>query len=415
MDATRKRLGVGMVGSGFMTQFHIKSFEGVRDADITGVYSRNEQTAGRTAELCRSLGVGDPKVYTDLKAMVQDPGVDALWVSAPNHVRAEIAETIAGEVASGRAELSGLAWEKPMARTVAEAKAIYSAITDAKIPHGYLENQCYAPALTKGRDLLFKRGAAIAGPPYLARCAEEHSGPHRAWFWRGDQQGGGVLNDMLCHSLGAGLLLLTPPGKPLSYLTPESVSAQIACLKWTRPKYAEQLSKNYPGEVDYNKHPAEDYATARLTLRNPAGEKIMVEATTSWSFVGPGLRLTFEVLGPEYSMFVNTLDTESKIFFSRNVKGEAGEDLVEKQAAEQGQMPFLTDEALTYGYIHENRDMVQSFLQGKRPYATLEEGLLITELLMTCYMSAELEKTLPFRPDGLTDFVPAVQKGTWKP
>jgi hypothetical protein len=88
---------------------------------------------------------------------------------------------------------------------------------------------------------------------------------------------------------------------------------------------------------------------------------------------------------------------------------------VEKQAAEQGQMPYLSDEALTYGYIHENRDMVQSFLNNKRPYATLDEGLLITELLMTCYMSAELEKTLPFRPDGLEDFVPAVQKGTWKP
>jgi len=415
MDATRKRLGVGMVGSGFMTQFHIKSFEGVRDADITGIYSRNEKTSGQTAELCRKLGVGDPKVYTDLKAMVQDPAVEAMWVSAPNHVRAEIAETIAGEVAGGRAELSGLAWEKPMARTVAEAKAVYSAITDAEIPHGYLENQCYAPALTRGRKLLFGRGAAIAGHPYLARCAEEHSGPHRAWFWRGDQQGGGVLNDMLCHSLGAGLLLLTPPGKPLDYLKPESVSAQIACLKWTRPEYAEQLSKSYPKEVDYKNQPAEDYATARLTLKTPAGEKLMLEATTSWSFVGPGLRLTFEVLGPEYSMFVNTLDAESKIFFSRNVRGEAGEDLVEKQSAEQGQMPYLSDEALTYGYVHENRDMVQSFLNQKRPYATLEEGLLITELLMTCYMSAEQEKTLPFRPDGLEDFVPAVQKGTWKP
>jgi hypothetical protein len=50
----------------------------------------------------------------------------------------------------------------------------------------------------EGKELIWRRGAAIAGEPYLARCAEEHSGPHRAWFWRGDLQGGGVLNDMLC-------------------------------------------------------------------------------------------------------------------------------------------------------------------------------------------------------------------------
>ena len=33
-----------------------------------------------------------------------------------------------------------------------------------------------------------------------------------------------------------------------------------------------------------------------------AGLPLIVEATTSWSYVGPGLRLSMEVLGPEYSM-----------------------------------------------------------------------------------------------------------------
>ena len=34
------------------------------------------------------------------------------------------------------------------------------------------------------------------------------------WFWRGDLQGGGVLNDMMCHSLEVGRHLLTKPGAP---------------------------------------------------------------------------------------------------------------------------------------------------------------------------------------------------------
>lgn len=415
MRVSRERLGVGLVGSGFMTRFHIQSFVGVRDADITAICSRNERTAAEAAALCRELGVGEPKVYTDLRAFVRDPEVEAVWVAAPNHVRLEIAETLADEVRSGRAALRGIAWEKPMARTVAEGKAILRAINEAGIPHGYLENQLYAPSVVRGKALLWRRGAALAGVPYLARCAEEHGGPHRPWFWRGDLQGGGVLNDMLCHSVGAGWYLLTPPGESLGHLQPESVSAHIACLKWARPEYAEHLYRSTAGEVDYRRHPAEDYATAQIRFRTQEGLPLVVEATTSWSFVGPGLRLTFEVLGPEYSLFINTLEGEARIFFSRHVRGEAGEDLVEKQAAEQGLMPFLADETFTYGYIHENRHMVRAFLQGQRPYSTLEEGLRITELLMACYMSAEEGKTLLFPPEGLEDFVPAVQRGTWRP
>jgi len=168
------------------------------------------------------------------------------------------------------------------------------------------------------------------------------------------------------------------------------------------------------GEVDYSKAPAEDYATAEVVFETPDGNYVIVQATTSWSFVGAGLRLTFEVLGPEYSLFINSLDTEGRIFFSREVKGEVGEDLVEKQNAEQGLMPFVADETFTYGYIAENRHMVKCFLEGKRPFSTLDEGLLITEILMACYMAAERKRTLPFPPEGLDDFVPQVATGTWR-
>lgn len=34
-----KKLGVGFIGSGFVTRFHIQSWAGVRDADVLGVYS----------------------------------------------------------------------------------------------------------------------------------------------------------------------------------------------------------------------------------------------------------------------------------------------------------------------------------------------------------------------------------------
>ncbi len=412
-----ERLRIGLVGSGFVARFHAQAFVGVRDADITAICSRNEKTAGEVAALCDSLGVGSPKVYRDVREMVRDPEVDAVWLLAPNHVRVELVEAIADEVKSGRAQLKGLAIEKPLARNLLEARRIVEVVHDAGIPHGYLENQLYAPAVTKGKELLWRRGAAIAGEPYLARCAEEHSGPHRAWFWRGDLQGGGVLNDMLCHSVAAGWFLLTPPNERLTALTPKTVTAQIASLKWTRPEYAERLRKMWAHEleVDYTRHPAEDYAAARIAFETPNGNLVLVEATTSWSFVGPGLRLTFEVLGPEYLLQINTLAGEGAIFFSRNVTGPAGEDLVEKQNAEQGLMPFVADEAHTYGYIAENRHMVRCFLRGETPFSTLEDGLRVTELLMAAYRSAEEGRTIALPSPDLERFIPAVAQGTWNP
>ncbi|MFA4029213.1 MAG: hypothetical protein GDYSWBUE_002022 [Candidatus Fervidibacterota bacterium] len=415
MRLAKERLGVGIVGSGFMARFHVQSWVNVRDADITAICSTNEKTASELAALCKQLDVGEPKVYTDIREFVRDPNVEAVWVAAPNYARLEIAEAIADEVKSGKAELKGIAWEKPMARTVAEGKRILEVIESAGLNHGYLENQLYAPSVVRGKELIWRRGVPIAGTPYLARCAEEHSGPHRPWFWIGEKQGGGVLNDMLCHSVAAGWFLLTPLDQRLEALTPKTVTATIACLKWSRPQYIERLKAMTDGEVDYAKAPAEDYATAEVVFETPDGEHVIVQATTSWSFVGAGLRLTFEVLGPEYSLFINSLDTEGRIFFSREVKGPAGEDLVEKQNAEQGLMPFLADETFTYGYISENRHMVKCFLEGKRPFSTLHEGLRVTELLMACYMAAELKRTLPFPPDGLDEFVPQVATGTWRP
>ena len=54
-------------------------------------------------------------------------------------------------------------------------------------------------------------------------------------------------------------------------------------------------------------------------------------------------------------MSVSTLDSGTKVFFSRRLRGEAGEDLVEKQNAEQGLMPLVGNESGEYGYEGENR------------------------------------------------------------
>ncbi len=411
----KKRLGIGFIGGGFISRFHIQSLISVRDVDVFGVMSKTKQSAEETAELANDLGLGPAKAYDTITDMVEDPSINALWVCSPNFARIDTFEEIANAIKSGKGELIGVTCEKPLGRNVAEAKKVLELTQSVGLLDGYLENQVFSPSITRGKEIIWARGAATTGRPFLARAAEEHSGPHMPWFWEGELQGGGVLNDMMCHSVEEARFMLTEPGKPRDSIKPISVSAHTDCLKWQRPKYADILSKNSGGKTDYLQKPSEDFARSLIEYLDENGEKLIVETTTSWCFVGEGLRLSMELFGPEYSMFVNTLDPDLKVFFSREVAGAAGEDLVEKQNAESGGMPVVSNEAEVYGYTAENRHMVESFLAGKRPEENFDDGLNVTELLMTAYMSAEQGKTISFPPPNLDTFVPSVAKGEWNP
>jgi len=219
-----------------------------------------------------------------------------------------------------------------------------------------------------------------------------------------------VLNDMMCHSLEAGRYLLTAPGAPRNSIRPVKVSAQVATLKWSRPEYAALLHEMTGGVADYRQHPAEDFARASVTYEDETGAPIIVEATTSWSFVGAGLRLTMELLGPEYSMSTSTLEGGTKVFFSRRLREQAGEDLVEKQNAEQGLMPLVGNEMAEYGYENENRAFARWFADGVQPEVNFHAGLEVTELLMTCYMSAEQGRVIDWKPADLESYVPPVAR-----
>jgi predicted dehydrogenase len=415
------RLGVGFVGSGFNAQFHVRGWVGVRDADVRGFWSPTRAHAESAAALARGLEVGEARAYGSIADMVADPAIDAIWLTGPNHARVENVEEIVGAIEKGRGELRGLACEKPLARNVAEARRVLERVQSVGLATGYLENQVFAPQLEHGRALLWGRGAAATGRPYLARAAEEHSGPHMPWFWQGRLQGGGVLNDMMCHSALVVRHLLTEPGAPLASVRPVRITGHIASLKWTRPVYVERLARAMGPEVDYAKAPAEDFASVVIEFATADGHRVLGEATTSWSFVGPGLRLSAELLGPEYSLSWNTLDTGLHLFFSREVEGRGthevgrGEDLLEKQQAEIGLMPVVADEAVAYGYQAEDRHFTRAFLGLEAPRLTFEDGLEVVEILMTAYKSAEEGRTLDFPARGIESFVPAVARGAWKP
>jgi len=415
MKSKKSNLGIGFVGGGFITRFHLRSWVGVRGADVLGIFDPDQKKAAEAARLAIKLKVGQARAYKSITEMVADPAIDAIWICSPNFTRTEVMEEIAEAVIKGKGELIGVTCEKPLGRNVKEARRLVDLARKANLLDGYLENQLFAPAVRRGKEIIWARGASLTGRPYLARAAEEHSGPHSAWFWEGELQGGGVLNDMMCHSVEEARFMLTPPGASREELKPVKLSAYATCLKWQLPDYVKKLKMISGSQLDYEHRPAEDFARSIIEYEDRKGNILVVETTTSWCYVGAGLRLSLELLGPEYSLQYNTLDSGLKVFFSRQVKGRAGEDLVEKQNAEVGQMPVVSCEEFEYGYTGENRHMVESFLEGRRPEENFDDGLNVTELLMAAYMSMEKGKTMTFPPAGLENFIPAVARGQWNP
>ena len=100
------RIGIGFIGGGFITRFHIHSLISVRNVDVLGVVSRTRSSAEESAAIANKIGVGvDAKAYESITEMIEDPNIDALWICSPNFARIETFEEIADAISTGKGEL----------------------------------------------------------------------------------------------------------------------------------------------------------------------------------------------------------------------------------------------------------------------------------------------------------------------
>jgi predicted dehydrogenase len=389
-------LKLGFIGAGFIAKFHAVALKQVRGLELVGVYS--PKGAKELAAIAKENELGDCKVFPNVAELCKN--CDAVAVLAPNFVRIEIVEQIVEAVKAG-AELKGIICEKPLGRTVAEAKRLVALAKESKVPTAYFENQIYMKAINNALTQLSPQQKAM-GPITLARCAEEHAGPHEGWFWDPTRQGGGALSDMGCHSIAVSWFVLTPIGKPVRFLEPVSINAETCLLKWGQPRYRQELL-NQMG-VDYSKKPAEDFCTGIVTFRNPETKQaVKAQFTNSWMYDKQGLRLLMEGLGPGYAFEVNSLKSPLEVFIG-DVAAEAAADAetaLEKATASRGLLTVQPNEANLYGYVDELEDARKAFLAGEDGFLNWEYGLEITRLCQAGYLSAEQQKTIDLTDPGI--------------
>jgi predicted dehydrogenase len=405
-----RTLKVGFVGSGFIAQFHAWAMESVRNMEVTGVYSpRSPQPF---AAFARSKNLGPATIYPSVTELAKN--VDVVAIFSPNFSTLEVMEELVAAKKAGAA-VRGVICDKPLGRNMKESMRLVQLAEEGNLLTAYFENQIHMKAIKTQREQLRPQQKSM-GPLTLARCAEEHAGPHKPWFWDPTRQGGGVLSDMGCHSIAVGWFVLNPIDKPLTYLEPISVSCDIALLKWGQPYWREKLLREQG--VDYSKTPAEDFACGVITFRNPETKQLVkLQFSDSWMYDKQGLRLYMEGIGPGYAFEVNTLQSSLNIFIGDAAASAVAnqEAALEKSTASRGLLAVQANEADLYGYIDENKDACESFLAGRHGFLPLSYGLEINRLVMASYMAAEKRQTLDLTDPRirleLETFVPLVQQG----
>jgi predicted dehydrogenase len=401
---------LGFVGAGFVARFQVQALRQVRGLEVAGIVERRGSEA--LATLCRRSGLGPARLYPSIVELAKHVDVVALFV--PNYACVESMEELAAAVRAG-APVRGVIREKPLGRNLKEARRLVALAADAGLLTAYFENQIFMKAIQVQREQL-RPAQRSMGPLTLTRSAEEHGGPHEAWFWDPLRQGGGVLLDMGCHSIAVGRYVLTPPDRDLLFLQPCSVTADIGLLKWGQPQWRDKLRAELG--VDYAKTPAEDFATGMITYRNPETQQVVkAQFTDSWMFEKQGLRLFMDGMGPGYAFEVNTLISPLSVFIGDAAAAAIAdqEGALEKATASRGLLAVQYNEADLYGYTDENRDMLDSFAAGRHAMLDWTYGAEVMRLVMASYLSAErgrrVDLTDPAEAAELETYVPSIQQG----
>ena len=80
-----REIGVGLVGSGFIADFHAESFGYVPDAAVLAVASPTNDHARRFAEK-HSIG----RWHSDYRALLDEDDIDLVCVGVPNDLHRDV-------------------------------------------------------------------------------------------------------------------------------------------------------------------------------------------------------------------------------------------------------------------------------------------------------------------------------------
>lgn len=346
------KVGVGLIGSQFISTIHAESLKTVSDAEIVAVMSPTLEHVENFA-----LKYEIPNWYTDLDEFLKNDAIDLVVIGAPNFLHCELTLKVANAK-------KHLVVEKPLCLNLEEADLMIQTCKDNGVKLMYAEELCFTPKYVRMKALL-DEGAL--GDPIVFRQSEKHDGPHADHFWDVEKSGGGVTMDMGCHAI-----------QFFRWLNPNSKVKSV---------YAQMNTS-----VHNDKTKGDDHSIVILEFENG----VTAIAEESWIKKG-GMDDKAEIHGSEGVAYADVLQGNSILTYSEKGIGYA----VEKAGNTIGWSFTMYEEIWNYGFPQEFAHFVDCVKNDKTPMVTGEDGKAVLEIIFAAYASAGLGKKikLPFNTD----------------
>ncbi|HSG95897.1 MAG TPA: Gfo/Idh/MocA family oxidoreductase, partial [Afifellaceae bacterium] len=267
-------LGIGLIGSGFMGASHAFALATVGQVFDLPKKPRLEMLGDADEKLAEAAArrFGFARATVDWRALIADPAVDVVHITAPNRLHVPMAKAA---IAAGKA----VHCEKPLAENLSDATALADLAEQAGITSivgfNYLKNPIQALA----RDLI---AAGEIGDIVSFRGihAEDYMrDPDAAWSWRLDPAGGGATMDLGSHIVSLARFLVGDIAR---------VSAHATTVFPARPG---PDGKPTSIEVD-------DQCQALLEFAGGASGAIQA----NWLAAGQTMQLAYEIVGTKGSI-----------------------------------------------------------------------------------------------------------------
>ncbi|MDA8061485.1 MAG: Gfo/Idh/MocA family oxidoreductase [Actinomycetota bacterium] len=203
-----RRLGVGLLGVGWMGALHTRSYRRLADhypeLDVTfELVAAADPDPRRRRRAVEQLGYG--RADEDWRSVVEDPGVDVVSVTSPNYLHREMA---LGVIAANKQ----LWVEKPVGTSVAQTEQVALAAAAAGTVGAVGFNYRHVPLIEHAVSLVAGGSlGAITGVRgwFLNDYASDPRGPIN-WRFLRSEAGSGVLGDLMSHVVDLAAAIVGP-------------------------------------------------------------------------------------------------------------------------------------------------------------------------------------------------------------
>jgi predicted dehydrogenase len=296
-ERMKKKLRLGLIGSGFMGKTHVFGFaaaERVFDLPYEVELATIADVTMAQAEAARAA-FGFAQATDDWRSLVADPAIDVIDITAPNALHKEMALSA---IAAGK----HVYCEKPLAPLAADAREMADAAEKAGIKTQVGFNYLCNPMLSLAREMIAS-GELGEVRGYRGLHAEDYmadaSGP---FTFRHDPAGGGALADIGSHALATAEFLMGPITK---------VMGDCVTMIASRP--------DGKGGV----RPVETDDVGRAFLRFANGATGSIEG--NWIATGRKMQHDFEVYGTKGALaFSQERFNELHFYSTADAKGRQG-------------------------------------------------------------------------------------------